>query len=109
MSTAQKVIKAKAGLLELAKQLGMPKSTVSRKISDLESRLQARLIQRTTRRLSLTDAGRAYFEHGARIVAELEAAERAVGSLQANPRGPLRVTAPLNFGFLGSIAANFLR
>jgi DNA-binding transcriptional LysR family regulator len=91
-----------------AKQLGMPKSTVSRKISDLEARLQARLIQRTTRRLSLTDAGRTYFEYGARIVAELEEAERAVGNLQAGPRGPLRVTAPLNFGFLGSIVASFL-
>ena len=54
-----------------AKKLDMPKSTVSRKIADLERRLGARLIQRTTRRLSLTDAGRAYFEHGARIVAEL--------------------------------------
>jgi DNA-binding transcriptional LysR family regulator len=91
-----------------AKQLGMPKSTVSRKISDLEARLQARLIQRTTRRLSLTDAGRTYFEYGARIVAELEEAERAVGNLQANPSGPLRVTAPVNFGFLGSIVAGFL-
>jgi DNA-binding transcriptional LysR family regulator len=86
----------------------MPKSTVSRKISDLEARLHARLIQRSTRRLSLTDAGRAYFEYGARIVAELEEADRAVGNLQANPRGSLRVTAPLNFGFLGSIIASFL-
>ena len=91
-----------------AKKLDMPKSTVSRKIADLEQRLGARLIQRTTRRLSLTDAGRAYFEHGARIVAELEEAERAVGNLQDSPRGKLRVTAPLNFGFLGAIAAGYL-
>ena len=91
-----------------ARKLDMPKSTVSRKIADLEQRLGARLIQRTTRRLSLTDAGRAYFEHGARIVAELEEAERAVGNLQDGPRGKLRVTAPLNFGFLGAIAAAYL-
>ena len=91
-----------------ARKLDMPKSTVSRKIADLEQRLGARLIQRTTRRLSLTDAGRAYFEHGARIVAELEEAERAVGNLQDGPRGKLRVTAPLNFGFLGAIAAGYL-
>ena len=91
-----------------AQKLDMPKSTVSRKIADLEQRLGARLIQRTTRRLSLTDAGRAYFEHGARIVAELEEAERAVGNLQDGPRGKLRVTAPLNFGFLGAIAAGYL-
>jgi DNA-binding transcriptional LysR family regulator len=91
-----------------ARRLDMPKSTVSRKISDLEGRLQARLIQRTTRRLSLTDAGRTYYEYGARIVADLEEAERAVGNLQETARGRLRVTAPLNFGFLGSIAADFL-
>jgi DNA-binding transcriptional LysR family regulator len=91
-----------------ARKLDMPKSTVSRKIADLEQRLGARLIQRTTRRLSLTDAGRAYFEHGARIVAELEEADRAVGNLQDGPRGKLRVTAPLNFGFLGAIAAAYL-
>jgi DNA-binding transcriptional LysR family regulator len=86
----------------------MPKSTVSRKIADLEARLGARLIQRTTRRLSLTDAGRTYFEFAARVVAEIDEAERAVGSLQTVPRGRLRVTAPLNFGFLGAIAAGFL-
>ena len=91
-----------------ARKLDMPKSTVSRKISDLEGRLRARLIQRTTRRLSLTDAGRTYYEYCARIVAELEEAERAVGNLQETARGRLRVTAPLNFGFLGAIVADFL-
>jgi DNA-binding transcriptional LysR family regulator len=51
-----------------AKLLGMPKSTVSRKVSDLEERLNARLLQRTTRKLSLTDVGRTYFDYGVRIV-----------------------------------------
>ncbi len=92
-----------------AATLGMPKSTVSRKISDLEARLDARLIQRTTRKLSLTDAGRTYFDYCVRIVGEVEDAERAVGSLQATPRGLLRVTAGLNSAFLGGIVAEFMK
>ena len=92
-----------------AAQLGMPKSTVSRKVSDLEERLNARLLQRTTRRLSLTDAGRIYFDYGQRIAGEVDEAERAVGSLQAAPRGLLRVTAGVNMSFLAAIVADFLR
>src|SRR5882724_7267941 len=92
-----------------AKLLGMPKSTVSRKVMDLEERLNARLLQRTTRKLSLTDAGRTYFDYGARIAGEIEAAERAVGSLQDVPRGLLRVTAPLNAAWLGDIVVDFMK
>ena len=92
-----------------AKALGMPKSTVSRKVADLEERLDARLLQRTTRKLSLTDAGRMYFDHGVRIVHELEAAESAVGSLQARPRGLLRVTVGPNASWLGDIVADYLK
>src|SRR5215468_11616928 len=88
-----------------AARLGMPKSTVSRKVADLEERLNARLLQRTTRRLGLTDAGRTYYDYGLRIASELEEAERAVGSLQAAPRGLLRVTAGVNSSFLGDIVA----
>jgi DNA-binding transcriptional LysR family regulator len=92
-----------------ARLLGMPKSTVSRKVSDLEDRLDARLLQRTTRKLSLTDAGRTYFDFGVRIVGELEAAERAVGSLHDEPRGLLRVTAGLNSAWLADIVAEFMK
>src|SRR5215468_9843055 len=92
-----------------AKVLGMPKSTVSRKVSDLEERLGARLLQRTTRKLSLTDAGRTYFDYGVRIVNEVEAAESAVGSLQDKPRGLLRVTAGINASWLGDIVAEFMK
>jgi DNA-binding transcriptional LysR family regulator len=92
-----------------AKTLGMPKSTVSRKVSDLEERLNARLLQRTTRKLSLTDAGRTYFEYGVRVVAEIEAAERAVASLQDQPRGLLRVTTGLNPSWLGDIVADYMK
>src|SRR5258706_6323930 len=92
-----------------AKELGMPKSTVSRKVSELEARLSARLLQRTTRKLSLTDAGRTYFDYCARIVGEIEDAERAVNSLQETPRGLLRVTAPVNVAFLGPIISDYLK
>jgi DNA-binding transcriptional LysR family regulator len=92
-----------------ARALGMPKSTVSRKVAELEERLDARLLQRTTRKLSLTDAGRTYFDYGVRIVNELEAAESAVGSLQDKPRGHLRVTALLNAAWLGDIVADYMQ
>src|SRR5258706_8834780 len=92
-----------------AKELGMPKSTVSRKVSELEERLGARLLQRTTRKLSLTDVGRTYYQHCARIVGEIEDAERAVSSLQDAPRGSLRVTAGANATFLAPIIAEYLK
>jgi DNA-binding transcriptional LysR family regulator len=92
-----------------AQLLGMPKSSVSRKVSELEDRLGARLLQRTTRKLGLTDVGRVYYERCARIIGEIEEADQAVGSMQAAPCGPLRVTAPLSFGMLGPIVAEYLR
>jgi len=92
-----------------AAELGMPKSTVSRKVSDLEERLKSRLLQRTTRKLSLTDAGRTYYDYCARIAGEIEDAERAVSRLQERPRGPLRVTAPVNAAFLGPIVSDYLK
>src|SRR5262245_4825160 len=91
-----------------ARELSMPKSTVSRKVSELEERLQSRLLQRTTRKLSLTDVGRTYYEYCARIAGEAEDAERAVGNLQKTPRGLLRVTAGINSTYLGPIISDFL-
>ncbi len=92
-----------------AAELGMPKSTVSRKVSDLEERLKSRLLQRTTRKLSLTDVGRTYYDYCARIVGEIEDGERAVSRLQESPRGLLRVTAPVNVAFLGPIVSDYLK
>jgi DNA-binding transcriptional LysR family regulator len=89
--------------------LGMPKSTVSRKVSELEARLNARLLQRTTRKLSLTDVGRTYYDYCARIVGEVEDAERAVSSVQDAPRGALRVTAGPNSTFLAPIISDYLK
>lgn len=81
-----------------ARSLRLPKTTVSRRVQDLEARLGAQLLHRTTRRLGLTEAGNVYFEHSQRIARELEDAERAVGQLQGGPRGWLRVTAPYSVG-----------
>ncbi|WP_437518039.1 LysR family transcriptional regulator [Sorangium sp. So ce1099] len=92
-----------------ARELGMPKSTVSRKVSELEARLGAQLLRRTTRKLSLTDVGTAYYERCARIVAELDDADRIVTQMQDGPRGLLRVTAPLHFGWVGGVVAEYLR
>ena len=92
-----------------ARQLDMPKSTVSRKVSQLEEHLGARLLQRTTRKLSLTDVGRTYYQHARRITYELQQAELAVTRLQEVPRGLLRVTVPLNFSYLRPVIASFLQ
>jgi len=89
--------------------LGMPKSTISRKLSELEERLGARLLHRTTRKLSLTEAGQAYFERSARIVADAEAADLLVNELQKTPRGLLRVTVPLNASVVGTSITDFLK
>jgi len=92
-----------------ARALGMPKSTVSRKVADLEERLDTRLLQRTTRTLGLTDAGRIYYDHCARIATEVETAERAVTSLKETPRGLLRITVGPNAGYLAPIVRDYLR
>lgn len=81
-----------------AKSLGLPKTTVSRKVQELEMRLGAQLLHRTTRRLGVTEAGGVYYEHCQRIAQELEEAESAVGQLQGGPRGWLRFTVPYSIG-----------
>lgn len=91
-----------------ARELGMQKSGVSRRVAALEERLGTRLLQRTTRSLRLTDEGRIYYEHCARALSEIEEAEAALGGLQEEPRGVLRVTAPLSFGFLGATIGAFI-
>jgi DNA-binding transcriptional LysR family regulator len=85
---------------EAARRLGSSKSAVSRNVGALEAELGARLFNRTTRSLNLTEAGRAYFERVSRILADLDDADRALGQLQASPRGRLQVSAPMSFGFL---------
>jgi DNA-binding transcriptional LysR family regulator len=84
--------------ISAAKALRLPKTTVSRKVQDLETRLGAQLLHRTTRKLGLTEAGNVYYEHCQRIARELDEAESAVGQLQGGPRGWLRFTAPYSLG-----------
>jgi DNA-binding transcriptional LysR family regulator len=93
-----------------AQRLGMSKAAVSKQVSRLEERLGARLLNRTTRRLSLTEIGAAFYERCARIVAEAEEAELAVTRLHAAPRGTLRVDAPVSFGlqYLAPILPAFM-
>ncbi len=91
-----------------AKSLAMPKSTVSRKVSELEARVGARLLQRTTRSVRLTDVGRVYYEHCQRILTEIEEAELAVAQLRSTPRGVLRITAPVALSVLGPLVAEYL-
>ena len=81
-----------------ARLLRLPKTTVSRKVQELESRLGAQLLNRTTRRLGLTEAGNIYYEHSQNIARDLSEAESAVSQLQAGPRGWLRFTAPYSIG-----------
>jgi len=88
------------GISQAARALGISKSAVSKRISSLEDRLGARLLHRTTRRISLTEAGKIYFElAGKSLDAALEA-ENAVSELQGEPRGLLRINAPMSFGHL---------
>ncbi|MEY3012673.1 MAG: hypothetical protein RIT45_1408 [Pseudomonadota bacterium] len=81
-----------------ARRLQVPVSSVSRRVSRLEDRLATRLLQRTTRALHLTDAGRLYHSHAERMLEEFAAAERAVTELSAEPAGRVRITTPLDIG-----------
>ena len=83
-----------------SRALGMPLATVSRKVSDLEAHLRTQLVVRTSRRLSLTEAGRAYVAASRRILEEIDDAERAASGEYRAPRGHLTITASIMFGRL---------
>ena len=83
-----------------ARRLRIAKSAISRQVGALEAALGVRLFNRTTRSLSLTEVGRGYFERAERILADLSEADEAVGEMRSAPRGKLRVSAPMSFGFL---------
>lgn len=83
-----------------ARRLNLSKSLVSKHITQLEKSIGSRLLNRTTRALSLTEAGSIFYEHCARIIEELEEAKLAVSRIQSEPRGILRVSAPVAFGRL---------
>jgi DNA-binding transcriptional LysR family regulator len=81
-----------------AERLDIAKSAVSRRVSSLEERLGVQLLRRTTRRLNLTETGQSFYEHSARILADLDEAEAAVAQQHGELRGNLRVALPLSFG-----------
>ena len=83
-----------------ARRLRIAKSAVSRQVGELEAALGVRLLNRTTRSLSLTEVGRAYHARAERILADLAEADRAASDARAAPRGKLKVSAPMSFGFL---------
>ena len=86
------------GFSRAAESLGMSKSAVSKQVSRLEDRFGTRLLNRTTRRISLTEAGERVLEHSRRAVAEFEAAEAEVGAHRDTPSGLLRVSVGVSFG-----------
>lgn len=93
-----------------AEQMGLPKSSVSRRISALEATLGERLLLRTTRKLTLTDFGHSVLEHARQVVAEVDAAAALAQSRQLEPSGRLRVSMPGEFAthVLGPLLAEFL-
>ncbi len=102
------VAKAKS-FRRAADVLGMPNSTVSRRISELERSVGLRLLNRTTRQVDLTDVGRAYFESCERIIEDAQTAHQALINLHAKPSGLIRVSMPVDFSivFLSPLLADF--
>src|SRR5262245_43168258 len=86
------------GFARAAERLSMSTSAVSRQVAELEAHLDARLLNRTTRRISLTEAGQAFFERSVQLLADLEEAESAVRTAAVAPKGKLRVTCGVSFG-----------
>jgi DNA-binding transcriptional LysR family regulator len=109
MSTLLAAVEA-GSLSAASRKLGMPLATVSRKVSELEAHLRTKLINRTSRRLTLTDAGRSYVARCKRILEDLEEIERAAAGEYVVPRGDLVLTAPIVFGRLHMlpVVAEFL-
>lgn len=88
----------RGGFTEAAKELHLSPSAVSKLIARLEDRLGARLLQRTTRRVSLTAEGRVYADQVREILADIDAVEASVGGAEAEPRGSLRINVAHGFG-----------
>ena len=93
-----------------SRRLGTPVATVSRKVSELEARFKAELFQRSSRQMTLTDAGRTYIEACKRIIEQVDDAEREVSGEYRVPKGDLAVTAPWGLGHMHllPIAIEFL-
>lgn len=104
-----KVVEA-GGFAAAGRLLGIPKSRLSRRIAELETRLGARLLQRTTRTLTLTTLGERYLVHCQALLREAESAAETAASLSSEPRGPLRVSCPVALAqqYLPEVVTQFL-
>lgn len=98
------------GFTEAARQMGLSKSAVSKHVAALETRLAVRLLNRTTRRVSPTELGLAYYDRAKAVLAETAEADAMVTSMQSAPKGSLRISAPVSFGIrhLSPAVAAFL-
>ena len=94
-----------SGFAAAGRQMDQSRSVVNKLVAQLEKDLGVQLLQRTTRRVSPTDMGRAYYERCVDISAEVTAAELAVSQMQAEPKGTLRINAPMSFGTMHLAAA----
>ena len=92
---------------EAARRLNLAPSSISRQIASLEERLGVRLMHRTTRTLSLTEAGQLYYERASQILTEIEDAQLALTQLESAPRGTLRLNVPVAFGRLHMLPVVF--
>lgn len=97
MQVFRRVVEA-GSFVAAARRMNLSPAMASKHLMHLEHHLGARLLNRTTRRLSLTEAGRAYYDRCAQALAELEEAEDAIGATRSTPRGTLRVNSLLSFG-----------
>lgn len=109
MNALVKVV-ASGGYAEAARRLGLTRSAVSKAVMELEESLGARLLDRTTRRVTPTEAGLAYYERCLAILAQVEETEAQVSRLHDEPKGTLRVNAPMSFGtlYLGNAIADLM-
>jgi DNA-binding transcriptional LysR family regulator len=100
----------RGGFAAAGRSLGLPKSRLSRRVAELEARLGVRLLQRTTRKLSLTEVGEVYLRHCSAMRDEALAAADAVAQMQVEPRGTLRITCPVTLAqsTLGYLVPRFL-
>lgn len=98
------------GFAAAGRALGVPKSTLSRRITLLEERLGSRLLQRTTRQFAMTEIGEVYYRHCVAVISEAEAAQEAVENSRAEPRGLIRVTCPVSLmiNMVSPIVSRFL-
>ncbi len=108
MALFVEVVKAK-GFRSAAEAMGVPNSTLSRRISGLEKAIGLRLLHRTTRKIELTEAGQIYFERCKRIVDEARLAHEQLGEMLAQPSGVLRASLPVDFAvtYLAPLIAEF--